>query len=349
MKRYLPDAHGASGMQSSIWRESVALACCSPMTGTLSRTSRTGRWSPILVARYTKIPTIAVYSISKIYARCVRLSWPDEHEGAGTTGIHSRYGGRPAGADRARAGTDGAQAEPGRPSRRQGSAARLGHDGTARQWQDRAAQLVRGTPAARRAAFTSCGFRQAESGPGRTWTTCCCRCPSSTGSCPGNSASPASAKPSGLRQLPTYQDLTARLSARCRRRPSVLLVDEAHTLDRDVGQLLLNVSQEVRANAPLLLVLAGTPGLPAHLSTMNASFWSRLDEGRMGIGLLSGAAARDALVKPLTAHGVSIDRGALDAAVEDSQPLSVLHPGLGPRPLGTAPGHWSDPADGRSR
>lgn len=84
-------------------------------------------------------------------------------------------------------------------------------------------------------------------------------------------------------------------------------------------QLLLNVSQEVRANAPFLLVLAGTPGLPAHLSTMNASFWSRLDEGRMGIGLLSDAAARDALVKPLTAHGVGIDRDALDAAVADSQ------------------------------
>ncbi len=98
-----------------------------------------------------------------------------------------------------------------------------------------------------------------------------------------------------------------------------MLVDAAHTLDRDVGQLLLNVSQEVRANLPFLLVLAGTPGLPAHLSTMNGSFWSRLDEGRMGIGLLSDAAARDALVKPLTARGVGIDRDALEAVVEDRQ------------------------------
>ncbi len=91
---------------------------------------------------------------------------------------------------------------------------------------------------------------------------------------------------------PSSQDLTARLSARCRKRPIVVLVDEAHTLDHDVGQILLNVSQEVRANAPFLLVVAGTPGLPAHLSTMNASFWSRLDEGRLAIGLLSRAAAR---------------------------------------------------------
>ena len=115
------------------------------------------------------------------------------------------------------------------------------------------------------------------------------------------------------------QDLTGRLTARCRKKPVVVLVDEAHTLTRAVGQLLLNLSQEVRANAPFLLVLAGTPGLPAHLATMNASFWSRLGEGRLGIGLLSDAAARAALIDPLAAHDVSIDVDALDAVVEHSQ------------------------------
>ena len=115
------------------------------------------------------------------------------------------------------------------------------------------------------------------------------------------------------------QDLTERLTARCRKKPVVVLVDEAHTLTRAVGQLLLNLSQEVRANAPFLLVLAGTPGLPAHLATMNASFWSRLGDGRLGIGLLSDAAARAALVEPLAAHDVSIDVDALDAVVEHSQ------------------------------
>ena len=115
------------------------------------------------------------------------------------------------------------------------------------------------------------------------------------------------------------RNLTARLTARCRRRPVVVLVDEAHTLEREVGQLLLNVSQEVRAHAPFLLVLAGTPGLPAHLSAMNASFWGRLDAGRLGVGLLSEAAARAALRKPLAAHGVEIDPDALDAVVADSQ------------------------------
>ena len=118
---------------------------------------------------------------------------------------------------------------------------------------------------------------------------------------------------------PSVQNLTARLTARCRKRPLVVLLDEAHVLERDVGQLLLNVSQEVRADAPFLLVLAGTPGLPAHLNAMNASFWSRLGEGRLGIGLLSDAATRAALVEPLAAHGVSIDTEVLDAVVEDSQ------------------------------
>ena len=115
------------------------------------------------------------------------------------------------------------------------------------------------------------------------------------------------------------RNLQAELTARCRKRPLAVLLDEAHTLDLEVGRTLLNTSQQVRDEAPFLLVLAGTPGLPAHLGTMNASFWSRLGEGRLGIGLLSAAAAGAALVEPLAAHGVRIDAEALDAAVEDSQ------------------------------
>ena len=123
---------------------------------------------------------------------------------------------------------------------------------------------------------------------------------------------------------PSAQDLTVR----CRRKPVVALVDEAHTLARDVGQLLLNVSQEVRANAPFLLVLAGTPGLPAHLGTMNASFWSRLGEGRLGIGLLREAATRTALFEP-AGGSWSEHRSRRPRRGRRAQPaLSVLHPAL---------------------
>jgi len=115
------------------------------------------------------------------------------------------------------------------------------------------------------------------------------------------------------------RNLRAELTARCRKKPLAVLLDEAHTLDLGVGRALLNASQQVRGDAPFLLVLAGTPGLAAHLGAMNASFWSRLDEGRLGIGLLSAAAARAALVEPLRAHGVAIDADAVGAVVEDSQ------------------------------
>ena len=115
------------------------------------------------------------------------------------------------------------------------------------------------------------------------------------------------------------RNLRSELTARCRGKPLAVLLDEAHTLDLVVGRTLLNASQKVRTEAPFLLVMAGTPGLPAHLGAMDASFWSRLGAGRLGIGLLSAAAAGAALVEPLAAHGVSIDAGALDAVVEHSQ------------------------------
>ena len=114
-------------------------------------------------------------------------------------------------------------------------------------------------------------------------------------------------------------NLARQLSVRCRKQAVVVLLDEAHTLDPEVGRTLLNASQKVRGEAPFLLVLAGTPGLPAHLGTMNASFWSRLGQGRLGIGRLGEAAAREALVEPLAAHGTGIDAGTLDPVIEDSQ------------------------------
>lgn len=113
------------------------------------------------------------------------------------------------------------------------------------------------------------------------------------------------------------QSFMDRLVAQCGRKPKVVLVDEAHTLLGDVGQYLLNVSQDVRARAPFLLVLAGTPGLPAHLRKMDASFWDR--GRRLGIGRLSAAAAKEALQGPLAERGTHITSEALDSVVEHSQ------------------------------
>ena len=116
------------------------------------------------------------------------------------------------------------------------------------------------------------------------------------------------------------RNMAQALISRCRRRPLVVLLDDAHTLALDAGNALLNASQQVRgAEAPFLLVLAGTPGLPSHLAAMDASFWSRLGEGELGIGRLSECAARQALAEPLRQHGVEIDPKVLAWVVAESQ------------------------------
>ena len=53
------------------------------------------------------------------------------------------------------------------------------------------------------------------------------------------------------------RNLRAELTARCRKRPFAVLLDEAHTLDLEVGRTLLNASQQVRDEAPFLLCWQG--------------------------------------------------------------------------------------------
>ena len=112
--------------------------------------------------------------------------------------------------------------------------------------------------------------------------------------------------------------LDGALLARCRARPLVVAIDEAHKLDLAVGNLLLNASQTVRKQgAPFLLVLAGTPNLRAHLREMDATFWGR--SKKMAIGRLREAGTRDALVGPLQDKGIGFDPDALARVVADSQ------------------------------
>ncbi len=115
------------------------------------------------------------------------------------------------------------------------------------------------------------------------------------------------------------RSLTLLLAARCKRRPLVLLLDEAHTLPRDVGQALLNASQTVSGEAPFLMVMAGTPGLQPHLNTMSATFWSRAE--KIGIGRLDADASAAALVRPMAEQEppITFQDKALAYVVEDSQ------------------------------
>ncbi|MYF93518.1 MAG: ATP-binding protein [Gemmatimonadetes bacterium] len=109
------------------------------------------------------------------------------------------------------------------------------------------------------------------------------------------------------------------LKARCLRRPLVAVLDECHTLNAEIGQVLLNVSQSVCAEAPFLLVMAGTPGLQRHLNTMSATFWSRAE--KIGIGRLDDQATAAALERPLAAEKppIACSTEALADAVTASQ------------------------------
>ena len=89
------------------------------------------------------------------------------------------------------------------------------------------------------------------------------------------------------------------LETQCRRHPLLLLIDEAHTMDLEVAHILLNASQHLRRNAPFALAIAGTPGLEAHITKAESTFWERLASGDMRLDLLSQDEAQDALRTPL--------------------------------------------------
>ena len=112
--------------------------------------------------------------------------------------------------------------------------------------------------------------------------------------------------------------LVSMLRVRCGQRPLVVTLDEAHTLDPDVGRTLLNASQLARGQgARFLLVLAGTPDLQTHLDGISATFWDRSEI--IGVGRLSAAATQEALVEPLARFGITFDTQALETVVAESQ------------------------------
>ena len=120
-------------------------------------------------------------------------------------------------------------------------------------------------------------------------------------------------KPGGNRPPP----LEEILAARARKSPLLVLLDEAHTLDLQVGRALLAASQEVRRKLPCLLVLAGTPNLQSRLASMDASFWSRSRQLR--IGPLDRAATGEALRRPFDREGIPVPSNLLEEMARESQ------------------------------
>ena len=120
-------------------------------------------------------------------------------------------------------------------------------------------------------------------------------------------------RPAASRRTPSLAEV---LAARTRKKPLLLLLDEAHTLDPTVGHALLNASRTVGRKQPFLLTLAGTPNLESRLSAMDVSFWSRSE--LLPIGRLDAAATADALRLPLKRENVDIDDDALARVVTTS-------------------------------
>ena len=110
--------------------------------------------------------------------------------------------------------------------------------------------------------------------------------------------------------------LRGAIRKRARKRPFAFLLDEAHTLDRESGRALLDAGQQVGTEQPFLLVLAGTPGLRAHLGTPGASFWNRAE--KRAIGRLGPSQAEEALRRPLEAEGLTVTTDALTYMVRES-------------------------------
>ena len=115
----------------------------------------------------------------------------------------------------------------------------------------------------------------------------------------------------GIAKAETQIDLSKRpltlgdlLQERCQHQPLILIIDEAHRLDPQMGEDLLNASQNARAGGcPFLLVLAGTPNLEVTLRKANVSFWDRSKIIRLG--QLSSEEASQALTVPLQKAGIT--------------------------------------------
>lgn len=113
------------------------------------------------------------------------------------------------------------------------------------------------------------------------------------------------------------ETLMETLGKQLRKAPLALLVDEAHVLDVRVGLSLLSAVQELRGQgAPLLMVLAGTPGLPERLSAMQSTFWERSEI--LPFERLPERDAGDAIRVPFEAAERTTDSDALGLAVAES-------------------------------
>ena len=113
------------------------------------------------------------------------------------------------------------------------------------------------------------------------------------------------------------QEFVKTLVEKNKKRPLILLMDEAHKMDPNLCNQLLNTYQTVKREMPFMLVLAGTPGLCNFLSNVGATFVER--SKKISLGRLDEQSAADAISKPFEKEGIQITEDALSIIVEKSQ------------------------------
>ena len=97
----------------------------------------------------------------------------------------------------------------------------------------------------------------------------------------------------------------------------LVMVDEAHVIEAEAGRTLLAAWQKVARNAPVILMLAGTPGLEARLRGIGATFGGR--RHRITLDGLEPEAAVQAIRSPLNDAGIEVPEEIAERAAADSR------------------------------
>ena len=121
------------------------------------------------------------------------------------------------------------------------------------------------------------------------------------------------ARPDGRRAAPIREVLGKRV----RKRPLLISIDEAHSLEPGVGKKLIQAAHEVYGEGGrVLLMFAGTPDLTRHLRRIDSIFWERCRI--LPITRLDASASADAIRIPLEAMNRPISEDALQQVVQES-------------------------------
>lgn len=111
--------------------------------------------------------------------------------------------------------------------------------------------------------------------------------------------------------------LTEELMRRCSKKPTILIVDDAHELKPRIGAKLLNIRQKIKNEVPFELIMAGGPGLLNHLKKIDTTFRKRNDI--LLPNLLSYKETYKALAEPLETLQVTWSQKILKEWAQDSQ------------------------------